>query len=289
MVNLKYISSNGIEFDLHDFDSAKLFKAAFHDVEWIPETVSRQYGVTVNRFTKEPQVFDCTFRFKGDVAQRKSQIDSFIFETENDLAKLTPGYIWWNNQYIAVYFNKHNCYPVDSGMNWTELKGQFYAPFPFWIEEFHQHISPGEYPEEWLPEDVRGYPKKRGMVYEYTYSYPYGVNSGVSYIDTPLGADFNVIVYGPVDYVRINIAGNNYEVDYPLLRGEKLIVDSRDYLQIDQKCYVVKQNGDEVNVFDYRDPTSELFKRLPGGEIVVYVAQPYTLDLTLFLERSGPI
>ena len=35
MVNLKYISSNGIEFDLHDFDSAKLFKAAFHDVELI--------------------------------------------------------------------------------------------------------------------------------------------------------------------------------------------------------------------------------------------------------------
>ena len=81
MVNLKYISSNGIEFDLHDFNSAKLFTAAFHDVEWIPETVSRQYGVTVNRFTKEPRVFDCTFRFKGDVAQRKAQIDSFIFET----------------------------------------------------------------------------------------------------------------------------------------------------------------------------------------------------------------
>lgn len=292
MVNLRYVSSNGIEFDLHDFDSAKLLKADFHSVNWVPETVERQYGTTINRFKKNAQEFDCTFRFKGDPSKRKAQIDAFIFQIETDIANLSPGYLWWNDQYIAVYFDSHDCYPIDSGMGWTELKGKFYAPFPFWIEEVEIHIDPsgGEYPEEWLPEDVKGYPSKRGFKYGYTYSYPYGINSGEFYIDSAFGADFKSVVYGPVTTgVQINLAGNNYQVDYPLLRGERLVVDSRDYLPIDDKCYVVRQNGDKVNVFDYRDPSSQLFKRMPGGYVTVYVPTLYKLDLTLFLERSAPI
>lgn len=135
MVDLKYISSNGIEFDLHDFDSAKLFKADFHNVAWKPEVVKKQYGTTVTRFTKEPQKYPCTFRFKGDPAKRKTQIDTFIFECENDVAKQQPGRIVWNRQYIQGYFNQHDCYPIESGMTWTELEAEFYAPFPFWVEE----------------------------------------------------------------------------------------------------------------------------------------------------------
>lgn len=291
MVDLKYISSNGIEFDLHDFDSAKLLSADFHDVSWTPEVIVKQYGTVVNRFTKGPQKFACTFRFKGDPSKRKTQIDTFIFETENDVAKIMPGRIYWNNQYIDVYFDSHNCYPIDSGMGWTELKGEFYAPFPFWIEEKFHHIDPnsGLYPEEGLPEDVKGYPKDRGMVYGYTYSYPYGVNSGVYHVDSPIGADFSVVIYGPISSFKMEIAGNNYQINYPLLLGEKLIVDSRDTLPIDKKCYVVRQNGDEVNVFDYRDPTSTLFKRLPGGDVVVTCDTPYVMDIILYFERSGPI
>lgn len=291
MVDLRYISSNGISFDLHDFDSAKLFKADFHSVKWSPEVIVKQYGTVINRFTKNAQEYDCTFRFKGDPAQRKNQIDTFIYETENDVAKVMPGRLYWNNQYIDVYFESHDCYPIDSGMGWTELKGKFYAPFPFWIEEKFYHIDPSNplYPEYGLPEDVKGYPKDREMVYAYTYSYPYGSNAGVYYVDSPIGADFSVVIYGPTSNNKIEIAGNNYEVNYPLLRGEKLIVDSRDTLSIDKKCYVVRQNGDEVNVFDYRDPSSQLFKRLPGGYVIVSSDTPYVMDITLYLERSAPI
>lgn len=289
MVNLRYVSSNGIEFDLHDFSKAKLQKADFHNVEWEPETVKRQYGTTVNRWTKSAQVFDVTFRFKGDASQRKQQIDNLIFETENDIAKNTPGRIYWNEQYIEVYFDSHDCQPVDAGMTWTELKGKFYAPFPFWIEEQSFHIDPTLPDPSWIPRDAKGYPMERNISYAYTYSYPYGANSGVFFVDTPLGADFRTVVYGPVTDVKMIINGNNYEIDYPLRMGQKMVIDSRDTLPLDKKCYVINENDTEINVFDYRDPTSQLFKRLPGGNIVVYVSQPYTLDITLFLERSAPI
>lgn len=291
MANLIFRSSNGIEFDLHDFNSAKLLKADFHSVDWVPEVTEKQYGSIINRFTKNPQKFDCTFRFKGDPAKRKEQIDNFIFETENDVAKMLPGRLYWNEQYIEVFFISHDCYPIDSGMGWTELKGTFYAFFPFWIEEKFYHISPSSplYPEEGLPEDVKGYPTKRGYKYGYTYSYPYGVNSGVYHVDSPIGADFSVVIYGPISDFQMEISGNNYQVNYSLLTGEKMIIDSRNTLPLDKKCYVIRQNGEEVNVFDYRDPTSSIFKRLPGGDVVITCDTPYVMDIILYFERSAPI
>lgn len=291
MVNLKYISSNGKEFDLHDFDSAKLFKADFHKVEWTPEVTQKQYGTTINRFKKPAQKYDCTFRFKGDQVQRKTQIDDFIFETENDIAKVTPGRIYWNNQYIEVYFDSHDCYPIDSGIAWTELEGIFYAPFPFWLEDVMIHIDPEASYDQGgvLPEDVKGYPLNRDISYAYTYSYPYDGSSGVIFVDSPIGADFSVVVYGPVSGVKINIAGNNYQINYPLRLGQRLIVDSRDTLKLDKKCYVINEDETETNVFDYRDPTSSLFKRIPGGNVVIYSNTPYKMDLTVYLERSAPI
>lgn len=292
MVDLKYVTSTGlVEFDLHDFTQAKLLKADFHNVDWTPEVIEKQYGTVVNRFTKGPQKFECTFRFKGDPAKRKEQIDTFIFCTEYDLANKTPGRLYWNNQYIDVYFISHDCYPVDSGMNWTELKGTYYAPFPFWIEEVTYNINPQSplYPEEGLPEDVKGYPTTRGLVYGYTYSYPYGVNSGTFIIDSAIGADFRAVVHGAISYFKMEVAGNNYQINHSLLYGEKLIVDSRDTLPLDKKCYIIRQNGDEENVFDYRDPTSSIFKRLPGGQVIITCNQPYVMDITLFMERSAPI
>ena len=291
MVDLKYVSSNGIEFDLHDFSKAKLLKADFHNVSWTPEVIEKQFGTVVNRFTKGPQQFGCTFRFKGDPDARKAQIDAFIFETENDIAKMEPGQLRWNNQYIDVYFISHDCYPVDSGMNWTELKGTYYAPFPFWIEEKYFWINPSSpsYPDEGLPEDVKGYPLKRGKVYGYTYSYPYGINSGSYFVDSPIGADFRVTVQGPISYFKMEVAGNNYQINHSLLTGEYLVIDSRDTLPIDKKCYIYRQNHERENVFDFRDPTSSIFKRLPGGDTVITCNQPYSMYITLFEERSAPI
>ena len=119
--------------------------------------------------------------------------------------------------------------------------------------------------------------------------YPYGTNSGVYYVDSPIGADFSVVIYGPQTRVKIEVAGNNYQVNYPLLLGEKLIVDSRDTLPIDKKCYVIKQNNEDVNVFDYRDPSGFLFKKFPSGDVVITCEHAYEMDIILYLERSGPI
>ena len=289
-INLQYVSSSNVSFNLYAFDSAKLEKANFHKVSWTPETISKQFGTRINRFTKGPQTFDCTFKFKGDPAQRKQQIDDFIFQTEKDIADQKPGRICWNEQYIEVYFISHDTHAVDSGMNWTEIVGQFYAPFPFWIEEQTLIIRPSESSSSGLPADVKGYPTDRSFKYGYTYSYPYAKNAVSFTADSALPSDFKAVIYGPVQTnVSFNIAGHTYQVNYTLRSGQIMIIDTRDYIPMDERCYVLNENGTTTNVFDYREPTSLLFVKIPSGEQVINYARSYGIDLTIFQERSAPI
>lgn len=288
-VNLKYVSSKGVEFNLLDFDVIKLYKADFHNVKWIPEVIQKQYGTTINRFTKGPQIFDVTFRLKGDPGKRKQQIDDFIYQTEYDIAKMSPGRLWWNNQYIDVYLNEHDCYPVDDGQEWTEVEGQMYACFPFWIEEKYIYIDPEYYDPSFQREDNKGYPLDRNIAYGYTYSYPYTGNGGILTIDSPFGCDFRIEVHGPInEYFSVFINAKELRINYPINSAQKLIIDSRDTLPIDQKCYVLNPNGTTINVFDYRSPDSILFERYIGDFVILYAPQKYIIDLTLFMERSAP-
>lgn len=289
-INLKFVSSSNVSFNLYYFDSAKLEKANFHKVSWSPETVEKQYGTTINRFTKGAQAFDCTFKFKGSPSKRKQQIDDFIFQTEKDIADLTPGRLYWNDQYIDVYFITHDTHPVDNGMNWTEIVGQFYANFPFWIEEKTLIIRPSESSTSGLPEDVKGYPLNRNKSYAYTYSYPWAQTAIAFTADSALASDFKATIYGPVlTNVNFNISGHNYKVNYPLRSGQIMIIDTRDYIPLKERCYVINENGTKTNVFDYREPGSLLFVKIPSGNAVLNYPRSYGIDLTIYQERSAPI
>ena len=293
MVDLKFVSSSGKEFDLKSFDSVKLQKGNFHKVTWTPEVTAKQWGTTINRFKKSAQEFECTFKFIGDPDKRKQQIDDFSYECEYDLSNMTPGRLYWNGtyeQYIEGYFNTSDTHPVDSGMTYTEMVSTFYAPFPFWIFESFLQIDPNNYED--LPQrpDVKGYPLDRDISYPYTYSYPMTGNAGSIEIVSPFGVDYHVEIYGPIsDFFETIINDHVYKVNYPLRTGQKLIIDSRDTVPISKKCYVLNENGTETNVFDYRDPQSSLFERITGREAIIYFDKPYKLDLTLFGERSAPV
>ena len=288
MASIRFVSSANVSFDLHNFDHAKLYKANFHKVDWIPEVEKKQFGVKINRFTKNPQIFQCTFRFKGDAAKRKQQIDDFMFQTEEDCARVSPGRIYWNQQYIEVYFNTHDTHPVDSGMTWTEIQGEFYAPFPFWIEEQTVMIRPSGQSVEGYPENVKGYPASRGLVYGYEYAYPYAATAVAIDVDTAIPSDYRAIVYGPTNFVQFYVSGHKYQVNYALRSGQYMVIDSRDTTPMNRRCIVVNENGSIINVFDYRDPSSLLFQKVPNGSVVLNYSRTYGIDFTVFQERSAP-
>lgn len=288
MANIRFVSSAGVSFNLLDFHDAKLEKANFHKVKWIPEVNEKQYGASVNRFTKDPQIFDCTFKFKGNPAQRKIQIDNFIYQTEQDVSRNRIGRIYWNDQYIDVFFIVHDTHPVGDGSAYTEIVGQYYAPFPFWIEEQSLIIRPSGQEESGFPENVKGYPNDRGQVYGYEYAYPYAATAVMIDVDSALSSNFKAVVYGPTNQVQFFIAGHKYQVNYALRLGQYMVIDSRDTTPIEEKCYVMNENGSTINVFDYRDPSSLLFEKVPNGSIVLNYSRTYGIDLTIFQERSAP-
>lgn len=290
MANIRYVSSSNVSFNLLSFEDAKLETANFHKVSWGVESVKKQFGTTINRFTKQPQTFSVKFKFKGDPAKRKQQIDNLIFQTEKDIADMNPGRIYWNDQYISVYLIDHSTYPEDSGMNYTITEGKFYAPFPFWIEEKTIIIKPSEESSSEYPENVKAFPEWRDWVYPYDYAYPYARNIIYFDADSALPSDFRAAAYGPVlNYVNFFIDGHEYKVNYELRDGQVMFIDTRDFIPISERCYVLNENGTKTNVFDYRSPDSTLFEKIPAGNAQMNYSRAFRLDLTIFQERSAPI
>jgi hypothetical protein len=107
-------------------------------------------------------------------------------------------------------------------------------------------------------------------------------------VDTAIPSDFKAVVYGPANFVQFFVSGHKYQVNYALRSGQYMVIDSRDTTPMNRKCIVVNENGSIINVFDYRDPTSLLFKKVPNGSVVLNYSRTYGIDFTVFQERSAP-
>ena len=285
MANIRFISSSNVSFDLLSFEYAKLEKANFHKIKWVPDVTVKQYGTIVNRFKKDPQIFDCTFKFKGSPAQRKQQIDDLMFQTEYDVSHLKTGRIYWNNQYIDCYMNVHDTHPVENGSNYTEIIAQFYCPYPFWIENLFVEIRPSESSVEGLPENVKNYNPRYG----YEYAYPYAPTAITLTVDSALDCNFLAVCYGPVSEVAFTVGGHLYKVNRSLRSGQLLIIDTRDSTPLEERCFIQNENGTTENVFDDRDVSSSIFKKFPSGPVVINYSRTYGIDFYVFQERSAPI
>ena len=285
MAKVVFISSRGKQFNLLDFDSAKLQKADFHDYKWNKEVISRRFGEIVNRFTKSAQTYDCTFKFRGSFSNRAKQIEELHYETEYDIAHLAAGKLYWNNSYIECFIIESDTYPEDDGSSYTVNEVKLYCPYPFWINEQLIEI----YPSDGQPldnETAKGYTQTK---YGYPYNYT-GATTNV-FINTEhyKDSDFKMIAYGPTNSVRWTIGDNLYEVNYPLRANQYMVIDSRQTTPPERQCFVVSENGITTNVFDYRGTDGELFKKIPAGSSILNYPRTYGLQLTIFKERSEPI
>lgn len=285
MANVTYTSSRGVTFNLLNFDSAKLYKANFHNYSWGKEVVSRQFGEIVSRFTKSAQSYACTFKFRGSKSQRKSQIESFHFETEYDICHMTAGRLTWGDTYIECFMISSKTNPDDDGSVYTDNEVTMYCPYPFWINEQVVEIYPTSEAED--DETAKGYATGK---YQYPYSYC-GAPTNV-YIDTNhyKDSDFKMVIYGAASGVQWTIGNNIYKVDYPLRNNQYMVIDSRQSTPANRQCYVVSESGLITNVFDYRDPTvGDIFKKIPAGNSILNYSREYGMELTIYKERSEPI
>lgn len=285
--NITYTSSNGTTFELLTFDGLKLEKADFHKYSWGRKVTSRQFGERLNYFTKAAQTYKCTLLFRGAYADRRDKINAFHMATEYDITHQTPGRITWGLDYIDCYIVDSDTAPRDDGSAYTQNQITIYCPNPFWIEEVSTLIMP-------TTQEVRatdkGYPADRTIPnsYPYAYSYPFAPNAVFLNVDHYTESPFKLIVYGPCTDVDINISGNIYKVNHQILNNQYMVIDSRNDIPADRRCYIVSESGIITNTFDYRDPQYELLAPVPAGDVIVTFDRTHSAELTLYLERSEP-
>lgn len=273
-VNVIYESSAGNRYDL----KAKNFRikeANFHRSSWIPKTTNQRYGESVDAFGKDPQEYEAKLMFMGGFDENREMLETLHSEWERDIITKSPGKIIWGDTHIMCYIISSSTYP-DDNMVWTNNDILIYCPYPFWTQEQTLRV---------IGSGVSG-----GKIYPYTYPYTYGRNSQSSiYISHYADSDFRIVAYGPFSSFYASIGGNVYDVDYPALEGEYMVIDSRTSVNAQRHCYLAKTNGTIINTFDYRNPDYQLLKKIPSGSNSITLGGSYSIDLTVFKERSEPL
>ena len=199
---------------------------------------------------------------------------------EKDVANLTPGRLYFQGAYQTCYVVASTKTEWEDTDCMLDAEIRIIPVYPSWITEQQISIKPITDSEE--STDNSSYP--------YTYPYTYGMPSKTTSvkIDHYAASDFRMIVYGPTANVSVTINGHIYHVEYPIEDDEYMVIDSRSFLPPDERIYLVRQNGEKVNVFNYRDPEHSIFQKIPAGDITIDYSRKYGIDLIVFLERSEP-
>lgn len=122
---------------------------------------------------------------------------------------------------------------------------------------------------------------------DYAYDLPYDWTSPSKIrrlINTSFSSsDFKMTIYGEVTDPTIYINGHEYSVTGHVGTGEYLEINSRD-----KTITLVRNNGQRVNWFRYRNKEDYIFEKIPEGELPVAWQGEYVFDVTLYEERSEP-
>ena len=278
-VKVTYTGSSGNTYDLKVKERLRLKQANFHKYSWAMDTTKQQYGVTVDTFRRDPITYDASLIFTGSYRENKELLEALHADFERDILTNKPGRLTWGDYSIGTFATSSSTYPIDNEETQNDVS--FYCPYPFWTQE--KTIAIYKYTPTVLETDKQ---------YDYQYDYSYASSQDrVVHFDTGHYAesDFRMVAYGPFSELSVEINDDVKRIAYAVSAGEYMVIDSRRNGQYKGEAYVVKLNGSIVNVFDYRAPGYQLFKKVAAGIIDIDYSRSFGIDFTVFLERSEPI
>lgn len=203
---------------------------------------------------------------------------------DRDVLLKKPGRLYVNDSYISCFFVATTPAEMFEDWGFQTVELEMVTDKAAWITEQTTRIEPIT---NVTPLNTKG-SKEKGYPYEYPYRYPFLKTQTSIYIDHYVESDFKMKIYGPTLSVNINIANHPYKVEYPIKKGEYIVIDSRSHVPKEERLYLVKKDGGRENVFNYRDTEYGVFKKIPPGNVMVDYPRTYGIDLTIFKERSEP-
>ena len=270
-VPIKYVASSGNTYDLIT-NGIKHREANYYSWAWDVEGTKLQYGYRVADFSRDAVVYDTELIFYGSEQRRRTLVQNLHDDFENDVRTKRAGKIIWGDYYLECYITESSTEPTEVG-TWTSNKITIYAPYPFWVQDFHVTLPSSQ-------ETSGGY-----LDYTFDYAYDYTAPAmGTRYIQTgfPFESEFEMVIYGQAVNPRVVINGYAYALYATIPQGAYVIINSR------AKTIMMYQNGTRTNMFNFRNKTASIFQRITGGDLTISWDSSFGVDLTIYHERSEP-
>lgn len=201
---------------------------------------------------------------------------------DKDALYATQGKLYVNDCYVNCYMYALEAQETFEDWGFQIVTMRAITDDPAWIqEETFQFLPPDAKDQE-----QAGTTK----AYDYTYDacvYPTEPAPSSLVNDHYDLCDFRMAVYGPRSQTNITVGENVYHVNYAIQDGEYMVIDSRETAKPGERVYLVRKNGETLNLFDYRDPKYSIFAKIPPGTLPVSHGDT-GIDITIFKRRSEP-
>ena len=247
--------------------------ANYHKWEWGVEGTKLQYGVRVADFSREPATYETELYISGGPVKRQAIINNLHDDFESDVRNETAGRIIWGSHYINCFITQSSTEPSENNLE-TVNKIEIYAPYPFWVEELLISMNPSETQSSGFLD----------FEYDFTYDYTAPV-IGERYVQTdfPFESEFKMVIFGQAINPTVTINGYSYILYTTVPSGAYVIIDSRA-----KTIMMYNANGTRTNVFNFRNKSDSVFKRIPAGNLNIAWDASFGVDLTIYHERSEP-
>lgn len=267
---LKYVNNQG---EVFKFGVAGVYanENDLRDFAWSYDSDNNKIGgFTKNVTTKSLDVIIC-----AETKQKCRQIKNQMYKVfEKDVLAEIPGKLYIGDYYLP-------CYIVESAKSdylnsyRMAVTLKIATEADTWLKDVTIELRPGE-----QTEDATG----RGYNYGYEYDYSASSGNGLQAVQEGISScDSLITIYGYAANPEIVINNHVYQLNYTVQDDEQVTIDSRN-----KKITLTKKNGATLNLFRYRNKTSDIFAKVPSGNINIYQNNNFDCDIVLLIERSEP-
>ena len=181
--------------------------------------------------------------------------------------------------YFVINDYKFYCYATKSAKsNYLENKRllnidlDITSDNPYWIKETTKSINFEK--------------QNTSNALKYTFTYPFiytGMNSINFNNDNFVESDAIIRIFGFCDNPLITINNNVYQINITLSDGEYLEIDTEN-----KTIYRYSTVGDKTNIFNLRNKTYDVFKKIPSGVLNVSANGNFKVDIVMIEKRGEP-
>lgn len=270
MIPVTYISSAGNTYQLHTKDGVLHKRLPFRSWSWKVRGTDLEQGTRVSGFTRAAAQYKSELLFFGTKEEQEDLVNDLHDDFEGDLRRAQTGRIIVDDQYIDCYITAVDARYKDGC---TTDNIQIYAPYPFWRQEQVISLSPSS-------EQTSGF-------LDFPFDFPFDFTAPTSgrrvvHSDFPFESEYKMVIYGIAVNPRIVVNGYAYVLYATIPAGAYVVIDSR------ARTIMMYQNGTKTDLFNFRNKTNSIFKKIPAGNLDISWDASYGVDLTIYRERSEP-